>query len=483
MLKPVVNGVTLYMELDTGASCVSISEKVWKNFSRVKLKLVVPENTPAKFFKPRPVPYAIRGAIERDLERLENLGVIEKINYSDWAAPIVTVPKSDGSVRICGDYKVTINPVLQVDQYPVPKAEDLFATLAGGQKFSKLDLSHAYQQVLLEEGSRKFVTVNTHKGLYQFNRLPFGVASAPAIFQQTMEKILQGLSGVTVYIDDILVTGRNDREHLDALEKVLQRLSSFGLRLKRKKCFFMQPSVEYLGYIVDKDGLHATTAKIEAIVNAPKPRNVQELRSFLGLVNYYGKFICHLSTLLQPLNHLLCKNVTWKWSGECQKAFDELKTQLASSDVLVHYDPSRPLKLDCDASSYGVGAVLSHVFPDGLERPVAYASKTLTQSERGYSQLEKEALSLVYGVNKFHQFIYGRRFTLVTDHKPLTTILSPKKGLPTLAAARLQRWAIRLAAYQYDIEFRSTEKHCNADGFSRRTFTCSRVRGSNYSRI
>ena len=229
----------------------------------------------------------------------------------------------------------------------------------------------------------------------------------------------------------------------------------------------MQPSVEYLGYIVDKDGLHATPAKIEAIVNARKPRNVQELRSFLGLVNYYGKFICHLSTMLQPLNHLLCKSVTWKWSAECQKAFDELKTQLASSDVFVHYDPSRSLKLDCDASSYGVGAVLSHVFPDGLERPVAYASRTLTQSERGYSQLEKEALSLVYGVNKFHQFIYGRPFTLVTDHKPLMTILSPKKGLPTLAAARLQRWAIRLAAYQYDIEFRSTEKHCNADGFSR----------------
>ena len=143
-------------------------------------------------------------------------------NYSDWEAPIVVVPKSDGAVRICGDYKVTINPVLQVDQYPVPKADDLFATLAGEQKFSKLDISQAYQQVLLEEESRKYVTINTHKGLYRYNRLPFGIASAPAIFQQTMEKILQGLSGVTVYIDDILVTGRNDEEHLVALEAVLR---------------------------------------------------------------------------------------------------------------------------------------------------------------------------------------------------------------------------------------------------------------------
>ena len=311
------------------------------------------------------------------------------------------------------------------------------------------------------------MTINTHKGLYQYNRLPFGIASAPAIFQQTMEKILQGLPGVTVYIDDILVTGRNDEEHLETLEKVLSRLQEYGLRLKREKCYFMQPSVEYLGYIVDKDGLHATPAKIEAITKAPKPRNVQELRSFLGFVNYYGKFIHQLSTLIQPLNHLLCQNVPWKWCKDCQKAFVALKEQLASSDVLVHYDPDLPLKLDCDASAYGIGAVLSHVFANGAERPIAYASRTLTQAEKGYAQLEKEALSLVYGVKKFHQYLFGKKFVLVTDHKPLLTILGPKKGLPTLAAARLQRWAILLSAYQYDIEYRSTTAHSNADGFSR----------------
>ena len=200
----------------------------------------------------------------------------------------------------------------------------------------------------------------------------------------------------------------------------------------------MQPSVEYLGHIVDRNGLHVTPSKVEAITRAPEPRNVQELRSFLGLVNYYGKFISHLSTLSQPLNHLLGNKVPWKWDAECQQAFDSLKSQLASSKVLVHYDPALPLKLDCDASAYGVGAVLSLVYSDGVERPIAYASRTLTKSEKGYAQLEKEALSLIYGVKKFHQSIYGRRFTLVTDHKPLMTILSPKKGLRTLAAACLQ---------------------------------------------
>ena len=188
----------------------------------IEAKLVVQENAVPKFYKPRSVLYAIRGGIEKDLERLENLGVIEKINYSDWAAPIVPVPKADGTIRICGDYKVTVNPVLQIDQYPVPRVEDLFATLAGGQKFLKLDLSCAYQQVLLEPASCKYVTINPHKGLYQYNRLPFGVALVPAVFQQTMEKILQGLPKVVVYIDDVLVTGRT--EHMEVLEQVLMRL-------------------------------------------------------------------------------------------------------------------------------------------------------------------------------------------------------------------------------------------------------------------
>ena len=333
------------------------------------------------------------------MERLESLGVIEKVSYSDWAAPIVPVPKADGSVRICGDYKVTVNPVLQVDQFPVPKPEDLFASLTGGKKFSKLDLSHAYQQVLLEPESRKYVTINTHRGLYQYNRLPFGVASAPAVFQQTMDKILEGLPMVVVHIDDILITGRTDEEHLENLEKILARLQQYGLRLKKDKCFLLQPSVEYLGYVIDAEGLHATPEKVSAIVSAPAPRNVQELRSFLGLVNYYRKFIRNMSTIAHPLNNLLKHSTSWKWTPDCQHAFQQLKQKLASTDVLVHYDTNLPLKLACDASAYGVGAVISHVFPNGEERPITYASRTLTTSEKNYVQIEKEALSLIFGVS------------------------------------------------------------------------------------
>ena len=243
--------------------------------------------------------------MEQELERLEKAGVLERVNHSEWAAPIVTVPKRHGQVCICGDYKVTVNSVLDVDQYPLPRPEDLFATLAGGKYFSTLDLSHTYNQIVLDEDSHKYLTINTHRGLYRYTRLPFGVASAPSIFQKTMDLLLQGMDGVMCYLDDILVSGRTELEHLENLRKVLQKFQDHGIRVKKPKCAFMKTSVQYLGHIIESDGLHATDAKLQAIVEAPSPRNVPELRSFLALLNYYGRFIPNLSTLIHPLNHLL----------------------------------------------------------------------------------------------------------------------------------------------------------------------------------
>ena len=205
----------------------------------------------------------------------------------------------------------------------------------------------------------------------------------------------------------------------------------------------------------------------KSIVQAPAPKNVQELRSVLGLINYYGKFIPNAATILHLLNDLLRKEAKWKWSKECQKSFDLAKEKLTSAKVLTHYTPTLPIQLAGDTSAYGLGAVIAYVFPDGSEHPVAFASCTLTSSEKNYSQVEKEALSLIFGVKRFHAYLYGRHFTLVTDHKPLTTILSPGKGIPPLAAARLQRWAWILSAYHYEIQFRPTGKYANADRLSR----------------
>ena len=427
---------------------------------------VKPDSTP-KFCRARATPYALREAIEKDLTRLQQMGVIESVKYSDWATPVVPVPKPDGTVRLCGDFKVTVNPVLQIDKYPIPKPEDLLTVLAGGQKFSKLDLSQAYQQMLLHPDDRKYTTINTHLGLFQYTRLPFGIASVPAIFQHQMEKILQGIPNIACYLDDVLITGKNNTEHVATLEKVFDRLYQWGLRLKRTKCEFLKESVQYLGYVVDAQGLHTAPDKIQAITDAPSPKTQQQLRAFLGLVNYYGKFLPSLSTTTHPLNQLLRHNVKWVWSKSCESSFQKLKSQLSAKPVLVHYDSTLPLKLACDASPYGVGAVISHVMPTGEEKPIAFGSRTLSKAERNYAQVEKEALAIIFGIKKFHQYIYGRKFLLVTDHKPLTTILSPKAGLPALAAARLQRWAIILSAYNYDIVFRPTKSRAKADCLSR----------------
>ena len=308
------------------------------------------------------MPFALKEPLERELSCLEGLGILQKVKHSVWAAPVVVVPKGYGCLRVCGDCKQTINPVLVVDQYPLPTVEDLMSQLAGGQKFLKINLSQAYQQVQLDEVSHKFVTINTHKGLYQYTRVLFGIASALALFQTIMDTVLQGKPSVICYLDDILVTGKSDEEHLRNLEEILKQLEQNGLRVKSEKCKFMQPSVEYLGHRIDSSGVHTTTKKVEAILKAPRPHDVQRLRSFLGLLHYYGKFMSNLSSLFHLLNQLLKSHSPWKWTQQCDKAFPQAKDKLVKAPVLTHYDPTKKLKLATAASAYGIGAVLSHTY-------------------------------------------------------------------------------------------------------------------------
>ena len=362
---------------------------------------------------------------------------------------------------------MTVNKASKLDRYPIPRVEDLFASLAGGQTFTKLDLSQAYQQIRLEEQSRQYVVINTHKGLYRYTRLPYGVSSAPAIFQRTMDLLLQGIPGVVVYLDDILITGKTRSEHVQALDEVLSRLKKAGLRLQKKKCVFMASEVNYLGHRIDAEGLHPLSEKVRAIQEAPAPRSVSELKSYLGLLSYYGKFLPNLSSILAPLHNLLKASVKWQWSHREQKAFDKSKELLLSSQVLVHFDPDKEVILACDASPYGLGAVLSHRMPNGAERPVAFASRTLSTAEQKYSQLEKEGLACVFGVKKFHTYLYGRPFSLLTDHKPLLGLFSERKSVPAQASARIQRWALTLSMYDYTLGFRAGNGHNNADALSR----------------
>ena len=419
------------------------------------------------FRKARSVPFAIKERIEVTLQKMTEDKILKPVDNSEYASPIVPVEKEDGSIRICGDYKATLNPNLLTKQYPLPTVEECFQPMNGGQLFSKLDIRQAYNNLKLRESDQKLTTINTSKGLFVWTRLPYGISSSTAIFQQSMDRVLQGLNSVVCRVDDILVTGRDDEEHLSNLEEVIRRLETAGFRCNLKKTQFMKDEVVYLGYRINRKGVRPCEGKVETLLKAAYPSDVSSLVSFLGAVNYYARFIKNLSTVVEPLNRLRRADVPWEFGDKEKQAFDELKNILASSSVIVPYDPSLPVKMDTDASSVGIGAVLSHIMPDGTERPIEMASRTLTAAERNYSQIEKEALSIIWGLKKYHKYLYARRFTLVTDHKPLIFILKENKGIPEMGASRILRWAITLSSYQYHIEYRPTGEHANADVCSR----------------
>ena len=382
----------------------------------------------------------------------------------------VHVPKADGSVRVCGDYKA-VNQVIEGDGYKLPNISEMFAKITqNGMKpkvYSVIDLSGAFNQLFLDEKSAELLTLNTIKGLMGTKRLCYGVKTAPAQFQAAMDKILAGIEGVYCYIDDILIVSNTKEEHLNILKLVFERFRRYNVKLNGTKCKFFQKDVQYLGHQICAEGIRPLQNKVEAIQGAPQPRDVSELKSFLGMINFYGKFIPNLSEQLHPLHGLLHHNAPWLWSSECDQAFKRAKEMLVGNNLLVHYDHSKPLVLCVDASSYGLGAVLSHKYPNGSEKPIAYASRTLNIAEKKYAQIEKEGLAIIFGIKKFHLYLYGNQFTLVTDHQPLTRIFGPKNGIPPLAAARMQRWALILAGYQHNITYRSSRDNAVADLLSR----------------
>lgn len=435
--------------------------------TKVKATLKLKSDTKPIFRPKRPVPYAALATVEEELNRLQQAGVIQPTNYSSWAAPIVMVKKANGKVRLCADFSTGLNDALDIHQYPLPAPEDLFTKLNGGTCFAKLDLADAYFQIEVDEDSKNLLTINTHKCLFQFCRLPFGVKSAPAIFQQTMDTMLTGLPGVSAYIDDIIITGTTPEELLHHLTSVLDRIQQYGFRLRSDKCKFFQTSVKYLGFIFDKNGRRPDPENIHAIKQMAAPTDVSTLRSFLGLVSHYSSFLPELHKLRGPLNNLLQKDTKWNWSNTCKESFEKIKSLLSSDLLLTHYDPSVDITVVSDASDYGVGAVISHIFPDGSEKAIAHSSKSLTPTERKYSQIEKEALAIIFAVKKFHKMLYGRHFTLITDHKPLISIFGSKKGIPVYTANRLQRWATMLLDYNFSIKYQPGSKIGQADALSR----------------
>ncbi|GFV85866.1 retrovirus-related Pol polyprotein from transposon 412 [Trichonephila clavipes] len=333
----------------------------------------------------------------------------EKVDSSEWAIPVVPVVKSDGSIRLCADYSVTLNPNLIVPQHPLPRLDEIFGSLNGGKQFTKLDFKHAYLQMKVHPDSQKLMTINTHKGLYICKRLMYGLNGAPAIWQRYVDGLFQGMDGVKVFMDDARITGSDEISHFTALEEFFKKCREHGLKLNLNKSKFFQNEINLLGHRFDSKGLHKTDEKISAVVNALYPE-------------MFMKFL---------------------WSKDCQVAFEQIKKEICSPKILVHYDPSLPLTLASDASPVGIGCVLSHVYPDGSERPIAFASRTLSGSEKNTPKLIKKLFN------------------------SLGTIFGSKRGLPVLAATRLLHYALILQSFEFDIIFRKTIEHGNADFLSR----------------
>lgn len=412
--------------------------------------------------KLRRLPLSLRPVVSEELRRLEEMDVIERVEASEWVSPIVVVKKKEGGIRLCVDLRQA-NKAVVADSFPLPHTEELLHSLVGATHFSKLDLASAYHQVLLHPESRDLTAFVTHDGLFRFKRVCFGLASAPSAFQSMMSKILQGCSGVLFYIDDIIVFGKSRKEHMVNLAAVLRRIKEAGLKLNRK-CVFDTQELVFLGHRVTANGIVPLKEKVASIQDTPAPTDAAGLRSFLGLVEYYARFIPNFADIVEPMRVLLRKGQLFEWSGEVEASFRMVKDALASSTILRMFDASLPVVVSTDASDCGLGAVLQQ--REGQElHTVAFASRALSPAERKYSVGEREALACVWACERWHVYLWGRHFTLMTDHQALVTLLTTQG--PGRRPLRVARWAERLLRYNYTVKYRKGSKNQVADALSR----------------
>ena len=380
---------------------------------------------------------------------------------SPWSSPIVMVQKKDGSWRFCVDYR-KVNAVTRQDAYPLPRID---ASWTGSAYFTTLDLASGYWQVELDNEAKEKSAFSTPSGHFEFNVMPFGLTNAPATFQRLMECVLAGLtpSECLVYLDDIIVFSTSFAEHLSRLQAVFRRLQHAGLKLKPNKCYFATKEVRYLGHIVTAEGVKPNPAKTKAVSTYPVPQDVHELRQFLGLANYYRRFVKDYSRIAEPLHQLTRKTSKgFQWTPSCQEAFEELKDRLTTPPILGYTDFSQEFILHTDASATALGAVLCQA-QNGQERVISYWSRQLSKPERNYSTIEREALAAVAAIKEFYPYLYGFSFTLVTDHNPLTALKSLKD-----VGGRLARWMMFLQQFQLKIEYKPGKDHSDADALSRR---------------
>lgn len=406
------------------------------NLKNKQIQLHIDKNIQPVTQPHRRIPFHVRKQVEQVLKKLEALDIIEKVDGpTPWVSPIVVTPKpkKPGDIRLCVDMR-RANTAIQRERHVTPTIDDMILDLNGAKVFSKLDLNAGYHQLELHPESRNITTFSTHVGLRRYKRLSFGISSAAEVFQNTLSTALEGLRGVRNISDDIIVFGENQLEHDKNLEAVFKRLSERTLTLNKDKCEFNKSQLEVYGYVFGANGISADPRKVDAIKTAEIPKNVSEVRSFLGMTNYVKRFIPNYSTITAPLRDLTKNNVNFEWGKNQQESFETLKRDLTSDKVMVYFDATKQTVMIVDASPLGLGALLTQ---DG--KVISYGSQALNDVETRYSQTEKESLAVVWGCEHFHLYLFGNQFKIISDHKPLESIFNNPNSKPP---ARIERWRL-----------------------------------------
>lgn len=423
----------------------------------VHLSLV--ENAKPIIEPPRRVPFSMLEPLKKELQNMEANGIIVKeTEPTEWVNSMVIINKRNSGLKVVLDPR-NLNKYIKRPHCQMPTIDELTVKFTGAKLFSTLDASSAFWMLKLDDESSKLCCFNTPFGRYRYLRLPYGISSAPDIFHYTVSQIFHDIEGVSTYIDDICVSGKNKIEHDDRLLQVLKRAHNYGIKFNINKCKFAAQEVLYLGHKFSSEGLSPDPSKIIAIQEMPRPKNQKELQRFLGVVNYVSKFIQNFSSLTAPLRAMLRKNVDFQWQNEQEQSFLKLKSMLVSPPVLTYYDQSKELTMSVDSSCSGLGAVL---LSEG--KPIAYASRALTASQCNYCQIEKEMLAIVFGCTRFHQYIFNRKVNVESDHKPLECLF--KKPIAA-APLRLQRMMLKVQRYDLNVTYKPGKELLIADTLSR----------------
>ncbi len=424
------------------------------------IDLVDSVSKPVKQYPYRVSP-AMGEAQKKHISDMLKKGVIKISEGSPWASPVVTVPKSDGTQRFCTDFR-KLNALTKADVFPLPWYDVIIWDKMSGKKFfTKLDLKEAFWQIEVAKKDQPKTAFICQGQLYEYLKMPFGLKNSPACFQRNIQMVIGDNDFSVPYLDDVLIFSETEEEHLTHIEQTLEKLDSHNLHCKLSKCEFFQTEISYLGFIVGRKGIQMDPAKVKGITKLPSPTTVTELRSFLGMCNFYRKFLENFSTISDRLTHLLKKNSEWNWTEECQETFEKIKKLLLEAPILACPDFKNKFILTTDASNVGIGSVLSQDF-NGVERPVCFISRKLNEHEFNYATTHKECLAVVWSIDEFRHYLEGTKFSIRTDHIALKYLMQTKD-----LNGRLARWSLKLMTYDFEIDYIKGKDNRVADVLSR----------------